>query len=99
LVDAQETYHAMKQEKYPLRYPSNSDSIGIEVVGKFWASKKSFDKPTQQQFKSLKWLVEIIAKEYKLNIKTNVYAHGAIARKEVSEGAQILQYLLLGAAP
>jgi len=87
------------QKKYPLRYPSNNDSIGIEVVGKFWPTQKSFDKPTQQQYKSLKWLVEIIAKEYKLNIKTNVYAHGAIARKEVSEGAQLLQYLFSGVTP
>jgi len=86
-------------KKYPLRYPSNSDSIGIEVVGKFWPSKKSFDKPTPQQLESLKWLVEIIEKEYKLNIKTDVYAHGAIARKEVSEGAQILQYLFSGVVP
>ncbi len=86
-------------KKYPLRYPSNSDSIGIEVVGKFWPSQKSFDKPTQQQLKSLKLLVEIIAKEYKLNINNNVYAHGAIARKEVSEGAQLLQYLFSGVAP
>ncbi|MBL1262047.1 MAG: N-acetylmuramoyl-L-alanine amidase [Thiotrichaceae bacterium] len=86
-------------KKYPLRYPSNSDSLGIEVVGKFWPSKKSFDKPTQQQLKSLKWLVEIIAKEYKLNIKTNVYAHGAIARKEVPEGTQIFQYLFSGIVP
>ena len=73
-------------KKYPLRYPSNSDSIGIEVVGAFWPSQKSFDKPTQQQLKSLKFLVKIIAKEYKLNINYSVYAHGEIARKEVSEG-------------
>lgn len=86
-------------KKYPLRYPSNNDSIGIEVVGKFWPAQKSFDKPTQQQFKSLKWLVEIIAKEYRLNVRTNVYAHGAIARKEESEGAQLLQYLFSGVAP
>ena len=52
-----------------------------------------------RSLKSLKWLVEIIAKEYKINIKTNVYAHGAIARKEVSEGAQLLQFLFSGVAP
>jgi len=85
-------------KKYPLRYPSNSDSIGIEVVGRFLPSQKSFDKPTQKQLKSLKWLVELIAKEYKINIKNNVYAHGAIARKEVSEGDQLLQYLFSGIA-
>jgi len=83
-------------KKYPLRYPSNSDSIGIEVVGKFWPSEKSFEKPTQRQLESLKWLTEVIANEYLLNIRTDVYAHGAIARKEVTEGAQILQYLLSG---
>ena len=86
------------EKKYPLRYPSNNDSIGIEVVGKFLAYQKSFEKPTQQQFKSLKWRLEIIAKKYNLNIKTNVHAHGAIARKEVSEGAQQLQYLFSGEA-
>ncbi len=86
-------------KKYPLRYPSNSDSIGIEVVGRFWPSKKSFDKPTQQQLRSLKWLVELIVKEYNISIKNDVYTHGAIARKEVSEGAQLLQYLFSGATP
>ena len=86
------------EKKYPLRYPSNNDSIGIEVVGKFWAFQKSFVKLTQQQFKSLKWSVEIIAKKYNLNIKTNVYAHGAIARKEASEDARLLQHLFSGMA-
>lgn len=83
-------------KSYPLRYPSNTDSIGIEVVGKFLPSEKSFEKPTPQQLKSLKWLVEILAKEYNLDIKSDVYAHGAIARKEVSESAQLLQYLFSG---
>lgn len=83
-------------KKYPLRYPSNNDSIGIEVAGKFWPAQKSFDKPTSQQFKSLKWLVEVLIKEYKLNLRNDVYSHGAIARKEVSEGAQLLQYLFSG---
>lgn len=83
-------------KKYPLRYPANSDSIGIEVVGRFSSIKKTFDKPTPQQLKSLKWLVEIVSREYQFDIKDNVYAHGAIARKEESEGAQLLQYLFSG---
>jgi N-acetyl-anhydromuramyl-L-alanine amidase AmpD len=84
-------------KKYPLRYPSNADSIGIEVVGKFWPAKKSFDIPTLAQFKSMKWLVGIILKEYNLNLITDAYAHGAIARKQIAEGAQLLQYLYSGA--
>ncbi len=83
-------------KKYPIRYPSNSDSIGIEVVGTFWPTKKSFDEPTPEQFKSLKWLVGIITQEYQLDIKNDVYAHGAIARKQKSEGAQLLRYLFIG---
>lgn len=86
------------KKKYPLRYPSNNDSIGIEVVGKFWPSEKSFEKPTSKQLESLKWLVGIVSTEYRLNIRKDIYAHGAIARKEVSEGVQLLRYLFSGVA-
>lgn len=84
-------------KKYPLRYPANHDSIGIEVVGRFLPPEKAFEKPTPQQFSSVKWLVDGLAVEYSLNISNHVYAHGAIARKEVSEGAQLLQHLFTGA--
>ena len=84
-------------KSYPLRYPSNSDSVGIEVVGKFWASAKTFEKPTLEQLRSLKWLVETIVEEYSLSLHDDVYAHGAIARKQVCEGAQLLQFLHSGA--
>ena len=87
------------RKSYPLRYPSNSDSIGIEVVGKFWPSKKAFDGPTAQQFSSTRWLVDVLTQAHGLNLRSNVYAHGAIARKEESEGAQLLQYLHSGVAP
>ena len=86
------------KKTYPLRYPSNNDSIGIEVVGKFWPSQRSFYKPTIQQFQSVKWLVDILVKEYKITLNNDVYFHGAIARKEASEGAQLLQYLFSGAS-
>ena len=33
-----------------------------------------------------------------INSNTDVYAHGAIARKEVTEGAQLLKYLFTGVA-
>lgn len=84
------------KKSYPLRYPSNKDSIGIEVVGKFIPLEKMFEKPTLPQFKSVKWLVGLLAEEFELSINNDVYAHGAIARKEVSEGAQLLQYLFSG---
>ncbi len=86
------------EKTYPLRYPANDDSIGIEVVGKFLVTEKSFEKPTQQQFNSLKCLTNTLIKEYNLELMKDVYAHGAIARKEKTEGAQLLQYLFSGPA-
>lgn len=63
------------------------DSDGIEVVGRFLPAEKSFEKPTLEQFSSLKWLVGILTEGYGLDLRHDVYAHGAIARKEAPEGA------------
>jgi N-acetyl-anhydromuramyl-L-alanine amidase AmpD len=84
------------KKKYPLRYPSNSDSIGIEVVGRFLVIEKSFEKASRQQLNSIKWLVEALANYYQIDTRSNIYAHGAIARKQVSEGADLLQYIFSG---
>jgi len=89
--------HEAKKD-YPLRYPSNKDSIGIEVVGRFMPEEGSFEDPSKEQLKSLKWLVKVLVDEYSLSINDNVYAHGAIARKEKTEGKKILHYLFYGAA-
>lgn len=86
-------------KNYPIRYPSNMDSIGIEVVGRYNQSSKTFERPTNEQFKSLKWLNDILLKEFGLNLNNDVYAHGVIARKKKAEGIQLLQYLLTGVAP
>lgn len=86
------------QKAYPLRYPTNDDSLGIEVVGRFLASSKTFAKPTVEQLQSLKWLVDTLVSHFGLSLNNDVYAHGAIARKEPAEGAQILQYILSGSA-
>jgi len=84
---------------YPQRYPSNHDSLGVEVVGMFQPAVKAFDTPTPAQLKSLKYLVDILVKQFNLNLLSDVYAHGAIARKEVTEGARLLQSLTAGAPP
>ena len=60
-------------------------------------AKKSFDKSMMQQLKSVKWLVNALVEQFKLNVRNDVYSHGAIARKEVSEGAQLLQHVFSGA--
>lgn len=84
------------QKSYPSRFPSNSDYIGIEVVGLFLKNKDIFEDPSQNQITSLKWLVNTLTDEYSLNIRKDIYAHGVIARKEASEGAQLLKHLISG---
>ncbi|PXF32106.1 N-acetylmuramoyl-L-alanine amidase [Pokkaliibacter plantistimulans] len=81
---------------YPARYPSNSDSIGIEVVGKFLNSVAGYQRPTDAQKKSLAWLVGALLSEYGLQLSRDVFAHGDIARKEKLEGSQLLQFLRAG---
>lgn len=82
-----------KKKSYPLRYPSNADSVGIEVVGRFRVDTKDFEPPTHLQKSSLKWLVTFLVGKYELNLNNDVYAHGGIARKQASEGQQLLRYL------
>ena len=89
------SHHEVKK-KYPNRYPSNDDSIGIEVVGRFSSTNKTFDEPTSQQLESLRLIVDKIATEYSLNPDDDVYSHGAIARKQPSEGTQLRQHLSSG---
>jgi N-acetyl-anhydromuramyl-L-alanine amidase AmpD len=82
---------------YPLRYPANSDSVGIEVVGRFLPSTKDYEAPTQSQLFQTKWLTQQLVDHYKLKLLSDVYSHGAIARKEATEGAQLLRYIFTGA--
>ena len=88
--------HEVKKS-YPLRYPSNKDSIGVEVVGRFNVVSSTFEKPSNSQFISMKWLVSELISHFSLELKKDVYAHGVIARKKEAEGAQLLEYLLKGA--
>lgn len=85
-----------KPKAYPLRYPANSDSIGIEVVGSFLPGTQSFEVPTQAQLFQTKWLTQLLVDHYSLKLLADVYAHGAIARKQPAEGVQLLTYLFDG---
>lgn len=87
------------RKPYPLRYPSNDDAFGVEVVGKFWPAQARFDAPTLSQLASVKWLVDTLVRAYGLDLRSDIYAHGAIARKEQVEGTELLQYLFSGAMP
>ncbi|WP_305806529.1 peptidoglycan recognition family protein [Stenotrophomonas sp. YIM B06876] len=71
---------------YPERYPTNADSVGIEVVGRYDPSTRTWDAPTAEQSASIRQLVGILQHNFGLN-DHDVYEHDAISRKTPGEGA------------
>jgi len=84
-----------RKKKYPDRYPMNSDSIGIELVGVYLGvdDKGPFEEMTQSQASSFLWLVTELLQKYNLSFGDDIYAHGEVARKKVNEGADALDWL------
>lgn len=77
-----------KAKAYPDRFPMNSDSVGIEVVGSYNSKTKTWDAPTAEQTASINKLVGTLQKEYGLNDQ-DVYKHDAISYKTLGEGADL----------
>lgn len=74
-----------RAKKYPHRYPINSDSIGIELVGKHIGPKK-YETVTAQQNMSLQWLISELYRH--LNITSNdVYRHPEVSYKNPGEAS------------
>ena len=79
--------HAHEQKKsYPDRYPVNSESVGIEVVGAYDSKSKSWDEPTAEQKKSIRSLVDKLKKCYHLG-DGDIFEHDKISYKKEGEGA------------
>ena len=69
------------------RYPTNNDSIGIEVVGA--AQKGVYGAPTGAQQESSRWLVRALLATLKIE-RQRVFAHGRIGpHKKITEGSKI----------
>lgn len=79
--------HAHEAAKsYPDRYPTNEDSLGIEIVGSFDAKGATYDTINKDQNDSLAWLVSALEAQLKMS-NDDVYTHGAIGYKQPSEGS------------
>lgn len=79
-----------KEKEYPERYPTNSDAVGIEIVGKFDVKSDTYDAVNQNQNSSLTWLVSVL--QTCLQITANdIYRHSEVAYKQSSE-AQLAQW-------
>ena len=83
--------HEMKK-RVPDRYPSNDDSIGIELVGQAFplnepnSDKRTYEAVTTQQNASLKWLVNNLAMQLGVPM-TEIFRHPTVSQKNVSEAA------------
>lgn len=86
-----------RKKSYPDRYPMNSDSIGIELVGLYLGNKTSDKGPFEQlpeaQAASFLWLITKLLEKYQLSFSDDIYAHGEVARKKINEGSGALDWL------
>ena len=75
-------------KSYPDRYPYNGDSIGIEVVGAYTASSKTWDAVPADQADSVAYLVNLLKKELSLT-NADIYVHEKISYKTEGEGQTV----------
>ncbi len=75
-------------KSYPDRYPYNGDSIGIEVVGAYTESSKTWDAVPAAQADSVAYLVNLLKKELSLT-NADIYVHEKISYKTEGEGQTV----------
>ena len=79
-------HQSEKEKTYPTRYPTNDDSVGIEIVGSFNKAKKEYEAVSKVQNGSLKWLVGQLHCHYGLT-NLDVYRHPEVSYKKASEAS------------
>ncbi len=82
------THRTESKKAYPDRYPTNADSIGIEVVGAFDKTTSKYDTPTTEQIDSVSTLVEALKSDEGLD-DDDIYKHGDVSNKEPAEGEEL----------
>jgi N-acetyl-anhydromuramyl-L-alanine amidase AmpD len=74
-----------RAKSYPERYPVNSDSIGIELVGKH-LDDKTYEAITIEQNASLQWLLDKLFGQFSLT-SGDVYRHPEVSYKNPGEAS------------
>ena len=79
------------KKKWPDKYPSNADSIGIEIVGNALPKtvpedEQVYESVTKEQQASLQWLIQELS--FTLNVQmSEVFRHPTVSWKNVTEGS------------
>jgi N-acetyl-anhydromuramyl-L-alanine amidase AmpD len=81
------------KKSVPDRYPSNEDSIGIELVGQAFPlgtnipdKNKTYEKVTDVQNNSLSWLIGGLLAALNLP-RTEIFRHPVVSRKNLTEAS------------
>lgn len=77
------TYEIKKA--WPDRYPWNTDSIGIEIVG-MYDKKNVYEPVNSKQAASLKWLIGGLVETFGVSM-SEIYKHPQISHKNETEAA------------
>jgi len=79
-----------REKTFPNRFPSNIDSIGIEIVGMAYEVKagkdKVYERVNDKQNDSLKWLIAELTTTLHVPM-SEIYRHPDIARKNPTEAS------------
>ncbi|NKG32358.1 N-acetylmuramoyl-L-alanine amidase [Erwinia rhapontici] len=77
-----------KEKRFPDRFPNNTDSIGIEIVGKALGPKDKavYETVTDKQNESLKWLIAELTSKFNVPM-TEIYRHPDVGRKNETEAS------------
>jgi len=78
-------HHHEMTKPYPDRYPSNEDSLGIELVARCFP-KTGYESATAAQNSALRWLVTTLERLLFLSAP-DVYRHPEVSTKQPTEAA------------
>jgi N-acetyl-anhydromuramyl-L-alanine amidase AmpD len=82
-------HHHEMTKPFPERHPSNEDSIGIEMVARFFP-KTGYEPVTAAQNDALRWLVSTIERLVPLSV-CGVLSHPMVSEKQPTEAASALR--------
>ncbi len=80
------THKTESAKSWPDRFPSNNDSIGIELVGMSDRKTNIYETVTYAQNTSLKWLILQLQATLKM-IASEVFRHPDVSYKQPTEAA------------
>jgi N-acetyl-anhydromuramyl-L-alanine amidase AmpD len=90
--DPADEHQRESSKSVPQRFPSNEDSIGIELVGSALKdpgdpkAKEVYETVTDPQNASLKWLIEELTRLLGVPL-TEIFRHPDVSRKNVTEAS------------